>query len=36
MESEPFGLTLKGMKDAVRLGKDFARELGTMRLLHVC
>jgi carboxylesterase type B len=28
MESEPFGLTLKGMKDAVRLGKDFARELG--------
>ena len=29
MESEPFKLTLKDKNDALKLGKDFAKELGT-------
>ena len=28
MESEPFKITLKDKNDALKLGKDFAKELG--------
>ena len=31
LESEPFEITLKDKDDALKLGKDFARELGSQK-----
>ena len=30
MESEPFKITLKDRNDALKLGRDFAKELGRL------
>ena len=36
LESEPFEITLKDKDDALKLGKDFARELGSQKKNCLC